>query len=153
MQSRRLLSPIISVLLVLAAAMAVSLPAVAQESTATVPRLITFNGTLGSATATPTRRKRSMVIAPATAPTKVVAVTFSLYSEEAGGAPLWSEVQNVNIDSAGRYTVQLGASQPDGLPMDIFSSVQAHWLGVQPQGSAEQPRVLLVSVPYALEVG
>ncbi len=35
--------------------------------------------------------------------------------------------------------------------MDIFAAVQAHWLGVQPQDHAEQPRVLLVSVPYALK--
>ncbi len=149
MQARQLLSLIISVLLVLAAAMTVSLPAIAQEATATVPRLITFSGTLGSAATDAS--ESGVVIAPATAPTKVVAVTFSLYSEETGGAALWSEVQNVHVDAAGHYTVQLGASKPDGLPMDIFSSVQAHWLGVQPQGSAEQPRVLLVSVPYALK--
>ncbi len=149
MQARHFLSPVVSLLLVLAAAMTVSVPAAAQETTATVPRLITFSGTLGSvATAAD---ESGVVIAPATAPTKVVAVTFSLYSEETGGAPLFSEVQNVHVDSAGHYTVELGASKPDGLPMDIFSSVQAHWLGVQPQGSAEQPRVLLVSVPYALK--
>ncbi len=149
MQARHLLSHVVSLSLVLAAAMTVSVPAAAQETTATVPRLITFSGTLGSvATAAD---ESGVVMAPATAPTKVVAVTFSLYSEETGGAPLFSEVQNVHVDSAGHYTVELGASKPDGLPMDIFASVQAHWLGVQPQGSAEQPRVLLVSVPYALK--
>jgi trimeric autotransporter adhesin len=149
MQARHCLSPVIPLLLMLAAAMTLSLPAVTQEATATVPRLITFSGTLGSvATAAD---ESGVVIAPATAPTKVVAVTFSLYSEETGGAALWSEVQNVHVDSTGHYTVELGASKPDGLPMDIFASVQAHWLGVQPQDHAEQPRVLLVSVPYALK--
>src|SRR5208282_4337057 len=43
--------------------------------------------------------------------------------------------------------------QPEGLPLDLFTSVKALWLGVQPQlpGATEQPRVLLVAVPYALK--
>jgi trimeric autotransporter adhesin len=40
------------------------------------------------------------------------------------------------------------------LPADIFAAGQAHWLGVQVEGEAyEQPRVLLLSVPYALKAG
>ena len=116
---------------------------------ATVPRLITFSGTLSPAGTE--AGENGVVLAPGTAPTHVVAITFSLYSEQTGGAPLWSEVQNVHVDGSGRYTVQLGATQPEGLPMDIFTSAQAQWLGVQPQGQAEQPRVMVVSVPYALK--
>ena len=81
----------------------------------------------------------------------MVAITFSLYAEQSGGAPLWSEVQNVRVDAAGRYTVQLGSTKPDGLPVELFTSAQAQWLGVQLQGQAEQPRVMLLSVPYALK--
>ncbi|MGO9270576.1 MAG: hypothetical protein ACLQOO_10040 [Terriglobia bacterium] len=47
----------------------------------------------------------------------------------------------------------LGTTQPEGLPLDLFTSGKALWLGVQPQlpGAVEQPRVLLVAVPYALK--
>src|SRR5260370_40586828 len=38
-----------------------------------------------------------------------------------------------------------------GLPTDIFSSGEARWIGVQREGQAERPRVLLLSVPYALK--
>jgi hypothetical protein len=81
----------------------------------------------------------------------VVAITFALYSEQTGGVPLWSEVQNVHVDETGHYNVQLGSTKPDGLPVELFASAQAQWLGVQVQGQAEQPRVMLLSVPYALK--
>jgi hypothetical protein len=63
------------------------------------------------------------------------------------------ETQKVQLDAQGRYTVLLGATEPDGLPLDLFTSSKARWLGVQPQlpGEGEQPRVLLVGVPYALK--
>ena len=40
-----------------------------------------------------------------------------------------------------------------GLPTDLFTTEQARWVGVQVSGQAEQPRVLLVSAPYALKAG
>ncbi|MGO9270637.1 MAG: hypothetical protein ACLQOO_10370, partial [Terriglobia bacterium] len=82
-----------------------------------------------------------------------IAVTFSLYELQEGGSSLWSESQKVQLDEQGRYTVLLGATQADGLPLDLFTSGKALWLGVQPQlpGAVEQPRVLLVAVPYALK--
>jgi hypothetical protein len=83
--------------------------------------------------------------------TGVVGITFALYSEQTGGAALWLETQNVTADGNGHYTVLLGATTPDGLPGGLFSSEQAHWVGVQVQGQDEQPRVLLVSAPYALK--
>jgi hypothetical protein len=85
--------------------------------------------------------------------TGVVGVTFALYSEATGGAPLWLETQNVTADSNGRYTVLLGATKPEGLPVELFSSEQARWVGAQVDGQAEQPRVPLVSAPYALKAG
>jgi hypothetical protein len=63
------------------------------------------------------------------------------------------ETQNVMADKTGHYTVQLGSSKSDGLPLDLFTSGEARWLGVQVSGQAEQPRVLLLSVPYALKAG
>src|SRR5580700_222876 len=83
--------------------------------------------------------------------TGTVGVTFSLYKDQEGGAPLWMETQNVQPDKAGHYTVALGASKNEGLPTSLFASGEARWLGVQAQGQAEQPRVLLLSVPYALK--
>jgi hypothetical protein len=42
----------------------------------------------------------------------------------------------------------------DGLPVDLFTSGEVRWLGIQVGTEAEQqPRVLLVSVPYALKAG
>jgi len=112
--------------------------AVAQQSTP-VPRVTYFSGAVKDATGAPG--------------TGTVGITFSLYEEPQGGAPLWTEIQNVPLDDQGRYTVLLGSMQPEGLPQDLFSSGKARWLGVTPQlpDAAEQPRILLVGVPYALK--
>ncbi len=115
---------------------------VAQTSTQTMsalPRLVRFGGTLKDLNGTPL--------------IGVVGITFAFYSERTGGAPLWLETQNVTADSTGHYTALLGLTKPDGLPADLFTSEQARWVGVQVSGQAEQPRVLLVSAPYALKAG
>ncbi len=109
----------------------------AAPATAQVPRLVRFSGTA--------------TVIDANAPGGVVGVTFSLYAEQNGGAPLWSEVQNVQVDKTGRYTVMLGSGQPDGLPLELFTGAQAQWLGVRVEAQPEQPRVMLLSVPYALK--
>jgi hypothetical protein len=83
----------------------------------------------------------------------LVAITFSLYNNARGGEPLWTETQNVQLDSAGRYSVYLGITRANGVPISLFSTGQAHWLGVTPQGQPELPRVFLVSVPYAMKAG
>jgi hypothetical protein len=80
-----------------------------------------------------------------------VGITFALYKDEQGGNPLWLETQNAQVDAQGHYTVNLGATESYGLPQELFVSGEARWLGVQVQGQAEQPRVLLMSVPYALK--
>ena len=104
-----------------------------------VPRLINFSGTL----------KDSL----GKAVSGNVALTLSLYEDQDGGAPLWTETQTVQADSQGRYTALLGATQPEGLPQDLFTSTRARWLGVAPVLPAvgELPRVLLVGMPYALK--
>jgi len=85
--------------------------------------------------------------------TGVVGITFALYSEPTGGAALWLETQNVTADNNGHYTALLGSTKPEGLPAELFTSEQARWVGVQVSGQPEQPRVLLVSAPYALKAG
>jgi hypothetical protein len=110
-----------------------------QTQTSAVPHLITFNGVLKSS--------NGQLLSG------VMGIQFALYQDQEGGAPLWSETQNAQLDSQGRYAVLLGSTQTDGLPMDLFTTGQSRWLGVQAQlpGEVEQPRVLLVSVPYALK--
>ncbi len=114
----------------------------AQTSTPTasaLPRLVRFSGTAKDLNGSPL--------------TGVVGITFALYSEQSGGAPLWLETQNATADSNGHYTALLGSTKPDGLPAELFTTEQARWVGVQVSGQAEQPRVLLVSAPYALKAG
>jgi hypothetical protein len=80
-------------------------------------------------------------------------ITFSLYAEQSGGTPLWSETQNVWPDPAGHYTALLGATKSEGLPAALFTAERAHWVGVSIEGQPEQNRILLVSAPYALKAG
>jgi trimeric autotransporter adhesin len=61
------------------------------------------------------------------------------------------ETQNVSPDSVGRYTAQLGATRSEGLPPETFMTGEARWRVVQAAGAPEQPRVLLVAVPYAMK--
>src|ERR1051325_7839710 len=68
--------------------------------------------------------------------TGVQGVTFALYAEQSGGAPLWLETQNVTCSNEGdsntnngggsgandaqcHYTVLLGSMREDGLPQEI----------------------------------
>jgi hypothetical protein len=107
------------------------------KTTAAVPRLVKFSGTLTGSGGQPL--------------SGVVGVTFALYEEERGGVPLWMETQNVQADGNGRYTATLGATRNEGIPAEVFASGQGRWLGVQPQQEPERPRVLMASVPYALK--
>ncbi|HXJ96528.1 MAG TPA: hypothetical protein VMT20_27125 [Terriglobia bacterium] len=111
----------------------------AQAAVASVPRLIKFSGAVTDASGK-----------PATGP---VALTFTLYNAQQEGVALWTETQSVQLDSEGHYSVLLGAGSAEGLPLDLFTSGSPLWLGVQPglPGTGEQPRVLLVAVPYALK--
>jgi trimeric autotransporter adhesin len=102
-----------------------------------VPRLIKFSGVAQDETHKPV--------------TGVVGVTFLLYTSQQGGSPLWIETQNVKADATGHYTAMLGSASAEGVPLELFSSGDAQWLGVQVQGQPEQARILLVSVPYALK--
>ena len=77
-------------------------------------------------------------------------ITFLIYKDDKGGDPLWVETQVVQFDPVGRYEVHLGAMSASGLPTDLFSNGEARWLEVQVAGSVPAPRVLLASVPYAL---
>jgi hypothetical protein len=109
------------------------------ETASALPRLVRFGGTVKDLNGNPLNG--------------VVGVTFALYSEQTGGVALWLETQNVTADSNGHYVALLGSTKPGGLPTDLFTTEQAHWVGVQVSGQPEQPRMLLVSAPYALKAG
>jgi len=110
----------------------------ASSAVAAVPRLIKFSGAVRD-----TRGELLNSVA--------VRLTFSVYEEPTGGAALWAESQVAQLDEQGHYTVLLGATRADGLPVELFPAGKARWLGVQVEGRDEEPRVLLVSVPYALK--
>jgi hypothetical protein len=58
-------------------------------STTTVPNLINYSGTLH-------------LPSGLGSPAQVVGVTFAIYRQQDGGAPLWLETQNVTPDSTGQ---------------------------------------------------
>lgn len=126
-----------------------SLAAIAQDgsggtsnlssSTNAVPRIVNYSGVLNDANGQPL--------------TTLSNVTFALYQNQEGGTALWTETQNVQPSNTGHYSVTLGSTTTAGLPEDVFVSSEARWLGVQIAGQAEQARVLLVAVPYALKAG
>jgi hypothetical protein len=127
-------------LVIVAGIAACPFPLFCQQITAPstgVPPLIQFSGVLTDNNGKPL--------------TGTVGVTFSLYQDSEGGAPLWMETQNARADKNGHYSVMLGAATSQGLPSQLFASGEARWLGVQPQGQVEQARVFLVAVPYALK--
>ena len=108
-----------------------------QGATVIVPPLVNFSSVLTDGNGKPLNG--------------VVGVTFYLYKDSQGGSPLWMETQNVQPDKVGHYKVMLGSTTTQGLPAELFASGEARWLGVQVQGKEEQPRVSLLSVPYALK--
>lgn len=108
----------------------------AAQSVAVAPTLIPINGELRTPEAQPR--------------TGTVLLVISLYEGEHDPAPRWIEHQQVTLDLAGRYSVHFGGTRTDGLPADLFTGEAAtRWIGVAVEGEPEQPRVMLVSVPYA----
>lgn len=122
------------VLLTAGAQESATAPAVAAEPNV-VPNLINYSGVLKDASG------RTL--------TSITGVTFLLYRAEQGGAPLWLETQSVTPDKSGRYTVQLGTA--NSIPAGLFVNGEARWLALQIGNEAEQPRTLLVAVPYAMK--
>jgi hypothetical protein len=87
--------------------------------------------------------------------TGIVGITFALYKDQQGGAPLWLETQNVQADASGRYTVMLGATKSDGLPMDFSAATRrAGWacsLRDRANSRAYCAGQRALSAPYALK--
>ena len=106
------------------------------DTSQAVPQLVKFNGVL----------KDDL----GHVRTGMVGVTFAVYKDQDGGSPLWLETQNIEADNQGNYSTLLGSTKLEGIPADLFGTNEPRWLGIQIEGQAEQPRILFVSVPYAL---
>jgi hypothetical protein len=108
-----------------------------SQNNQVVPTLVNFSGKLTDINGRPL--------------VGTVGVTFYLYKDSQDQTPLWMESQNVQCDNHGVYSVALGSTKSEGLPTDVFVSGEARWLGVKIENQDEQPRILLLSVPYALK--
>ena len=103
-----------------------------------VPRLVRFAGSFQP---------------PVKQPAGLAGATFAIFNEQEGGTPLWTEDQNVELDAAGNYNVLLGSTKNGGMPAELFGANEPRWLQVSfhVPDAVDSPRVLLVSVPYALK--
>jgi hypothetical protein len=81
---------------------------IATATTVSVPNLIRYSGTLKDAQG-------------AAVPSATTGVTFAIYKQQDGGAPIWMETQNVATEASGNYSVLLGSTTAAGLPADLFS--------------------------------
>jgi hypothetical protein len=110
-------------------------PVAAQS--VTVPTLFRMTGTLADVNGQP--RTGSVVL------------IASLYRSSQDTVAIWTEQQNVQLTATGGYSLDVGATLPAGVPKEHFLAGDGRWLGVAVLGEAEQPRVMLVNVPYALK--
>ncbi len=120
-----------------------------------IPHLLRFNGSIASGPASRPGNGDTgdgLTLDPTShQPKQSVVAVFSLYAQQTGDTPLWEESQTVDVDATGHYTVLLGSNTTEGLPVELFSSGEARWLGVQLQGHPGQKRIMLLSVPFALK--
>jgi hypothetical protein len=115
-----------------------STPSTTQAVSQGVPHVVKVSGFLKDASGSPL--------------SNVVGVSFSIYADQNGGVPLWEETQNIQF-SQGYYAAMIGEGTSTGIPSDVFIAGQPRWLGIRAllPGEEEQPRVELVSVPYAMK--
>jgi hypothetical protein len=137
MKPSKLLLLSLTLLLALPAAPQQARSNIAASASTAVPPLIPYSGVVNTV--------------PGAQPAGSASVTFLIYKDEQGGEPLFTETQAVALDVTGHYNAQLGATLTNGIPMNLFATGEARWLEVQVAGEPQQPRVLLVSVPYALK--
>lgn len=113
-----------------------STPALAQgPGSATLPRILNYQGVLTD------DGRRAVSDGPYT-------MTFRIYTEAAGGAPIWSETQTVTTLD-GVFDVYLGEQTALDVPFD-----RGYWISAQVEGQPEMtPRTRLVAAPYSISSG
>ena len=89
----------------------------AQDAGSGRKRVVTYSGILKYGTGLPR--------------VGALGLTLSLYAEQEGGDPLWRESQTIQTDEQGRYTLLLGATEEEGLPLEFFTS--GSLLGARPR--------------------
>jgi hypothetical protein len=82
----------------------------------------------------------------------VVGILFAIYEQKEGGAPLWQEVQNIELDKRGRFTAPVGSKTNGGIPAELFTTEKTLWLGEQVllPSEVEQPRIRLWRTSHGL---
>jgi len=78
-----------------------------------------------------------------------VTMDFTIYDAPTDGSPLWSETQNVTLNT-GLYNVLLGSMNP--LSPQVFDNANV-FLEVSVDGQTLSPRQQIVSVPFAMRAG
>ncbi len=106
----------------------------APPAQASTTRLVPVTGVLTDAAGTPLTGAHTIIV--------------TLFDQAEGGTALWSDTLPVTADARGRYGAHLGSGL--ALPLEIFHSEQARWLGVTVDGH-DLPRTMLAAVPYALK--
>lgn len=132
--------------------LAVVLTFLACQGKAEVPTLLNYRGRLTDNVGTPLS-------------SGLYQVQFSIFGQETGGAPLWTEIQSVNV-SEGVFNTLLGSAT--AFPSTLFSTGPTdargpmRFLGVAvlatPAASIQPPQVLqprqrIVSAAYATSAG
>ena len=119
----------------LAALLFVLPAAMALEASAAVPGTLAVYGTIkaqGGAT-----------------PDGKYAATFSLYAAQTGGSAVWAEGLTPIEVKGGGFAHILGVTKP--LTPALLVGLKEAWLGVSVDFAAEQPRVRLHTVAYAIQ--
>jgi hypothetical protein len=78
-----------------------------------VPRVLWFSGAFRPADHLP--------VAP------VETVTVAVYRDRDGGDALWRETQTVTMEADGRYSLLMGSTVTDGLPLECFTTRPGCW--------------------------
>lgn len=127
----------------------------AQNVTTVRPHGATSNTPTATLTTVPRAMRVTTSFQPAdgSSAAPVEGATVAIYRDEIGGSPLWQETVNFKLGSDGKYSALVGAQSADGIPLDLFTTDEPRWLGIQfnRAGEVEQARLRLASVPYALK--
>lgn len=130
------MKPLCGILIALTMVLSAATPAAAQDAPPLPPIVVPLRGT---------------ILAPSGQPqtgTHQFAIAF--YAEQGDTNPVWVEVQIVTLGDGGTYALNAGATQASGIPAEMLSGGTAQWLGITVGDGPEQPRMRLVTVPYAL---
>lgn len=123
------------VLLSLAALTAAAAGLEGERRLAAAPTIVPLSGELRTASGAPR--------------TGAVRLVVTIYASRGANEPLWSEEQSIDVDASGHYSLRLGSATEGGIPREVFHESDGRWIGIAEKNDLEQPRFMIVSVPYA----